>query len=97
MIFKQTVGNEREIRREEFKKIVTSKNVRSSHSVFFISGFSSFDAFFMSHCELSFVSSFLHFAFVVWQRRFAPASADKAREVSKRDRLVKFYSLLASS
>lgn len=26
-IFKQTVGNEREIRREEFKKIVSSKNV----------------------------------------------------------------------
>jgi hypothetical protein len=26
-IFKQTVGNEKEIRREEFKKIVTSKNV----------------------------------------------------------------------
>jgi len=31
MIFKQTVGNEREIRREEFKKIVTSKNVGRRH------------------------------------------------------------------
>lgn len=30
-IFKQTVGNEREIRREEFKKIVTSKNVGRKH------------------------------------------------------------------
>lgn len=27
-VFKQTVGNEEEIRREEFKKIVISKNVR---------------------------------------------------------------------
>lgn len=28
-LFRKTVGNEREIRREDFKKIVTSKNVRS--------------------------------------------------------------------
>lgn len=27
-VFKQTVGNEKEIRREEFKKIVISRNVR---------------------------------------------------------------------
>lgn len=30
-IFKQTVGNEREIRREEFNTIVTSKNVGRKH------------------------------------------------------------------
>jgi hypothetical protein len=28
-LFRQTVGNEKEIRREDFKKIVISKNVRS--------------------------------------------------------------------
>lgn len=28
-LFRQTVGNEKEIRREDFKKIVLSKNVRS--------------------------------------------------------------------
>ncbi|XP_032676109.1 NADPH oxidase 5 [Odontomachus brunneus] len=33
-IFKQTVGNEREIRREEFKKIVTSKNPFFTERVF---------------------------------------------------------------
>lgn len=27
-LFRKTVGNEKEIRREDFKKIVTSKNVR---------------------------------------------------------------------
>lgn len=31
-LFIKTVGNEKEIRREEFKKIVTSKNVRSYHT-----------------------------------------------------------------
>ncbi|KAH0946780.1 hypothetical protein HN011_012237 [Eciton burchellii] len=34
MIFKQTVGNEREIRREEFKKIVTSKNPFFTERIF---------------------------------------------------------------
>lgn len=29
LLFRKTVGNEKEIRREEFKKIVTSKNVSS--------------------------------------------------------------------
>lgn len=28
-LFRQTVGNEKEIRREDFKKIVISKNVRT--------------------------------------------------------------------
>lgn len=37
-IFKQTVGNEREIRREEFKTIVISKNVSKKymHVFYFI-------------------------------------------------------------
>lgn len=34
-IFKQTVGNEREIRREEFKTIVISKNVSKKYMHFF--------------------------------------------------------------
>lgn len=33
-LFKQTVGNEKEIRREEFNKIVTSKNVGRRHKYF---------------------------------------------------------------
>lgn len=35
-LFRKTVGNEKEIRREDFKKIVTSKNVRCD---WFLSGF----------------------------------------------------------
>lgn len=35
-LFRKTVGNEREIRREDFKKIVTSKNVRIAHYLLWI-------------------------------------------------------------
>lgn len=35
-LFRKTVGNEKEIRREDFKKIVTSKNVSVIAIVFII-------------------------------------------------------------
>lgn len=37
LLFRKTVGNEKEIRRGDFKKIITSKNVSVLHLKFYLS------------------------------------------------------------
>lgn len=67
-LFKQTVGNEKEIRREEFNKIVTSKNVGRRHKYFTFQISSSM--FFFSRIYFFFYLKFYFVDFIIRNIRY---------------------------